>query len=248
LPIQYEHAPITEALIDIRVDLPASITLGDIEGLHVQVANRYPSRVKRVYIQSTLTIGIEPGLTTAQKHVGFAFHAADDRQICQFRLDGFSFSRLQPYGNWNELRDEARKLWEIYRIALSPEKVTRVAVRYINQIDIPFALIDYKDYFRTTPEVSPALPQSLGGFFMQLQFPQPDFRGFLVLTQTAISPPRPDMNSVILDLDAFRVDPESTSDDQIWTLLEELRKAKNIFFEGSITDKTRDLFGARKEY
>jgi len=83
---------------------------------------------------------------------------------------------------------------------------------------------------------------------MQLHFPQPDFRGFLVLTQTAISPPHPDMNSVILDLDAFRVDPESTSDDQIWTLLEELRKTKNIFFEGSITDKTRDLFGARKEY
>jgi uncharacterized protein (TIGR04255 family) len=248
VPIQYENAPITEALIDIRVDLPASVTLGDIERLHDQLASRYPAKVKRVYLQSMLTTGVEPALATTQTQTGFAFHTSDNTQICQFRKDGFSFSRLRPYGNWTELRNEARRLWEIYRAALLPEKITRVAVRYINQIDIPAAQVDYKDYFRTTPEVSPDLPQGLSGFFMQLHFPQPEFQGLLVLTQTALQPARPDTHSIILDLDAFREQPELASDDQVWLLLEDLRKSKNVFFEGSITDKTRELFGPKKEY
>ena len=230
---QYENAPITEAVIDIRVELPASVNLDDLERLHDQVSERYPAKVKR---------------TASQTQVGFAFHTADDRQICQFRMDGFSLSRLRPYGNWIELRDEARRLWAIYRTALVPGSITRVAVRYINQIDIPFAVIDYKDYFRTTPEVSPDLPQGLSGFFMQLQFPQPEFWGTVVLTQTAVAPSRPEVHSVILDINAFCEQPRVVSDDQVWLLLEDLRKAKNIFFEGSITDKARELFGAKKEY
>ncbi len=38
------------------------------------------------------------------------------------------------------------------------------------------------------------------------------------------------------------------SDDEVWALLEALRNRKNEFFEGCITDKTRELFGLRKEY
>ncbi|MFN0169337.1 MAG: TIGR04255 family protein [Bryobacteraceae bacterium] len=146
------------------------------------------------------------------------------------------------------MRDEGRRLWEIYSRVVGPRRITRVAVRYINQIDIPLRAIDYKDYFRTTPEVSPVLPQGISGFFMQLQFPQADFGGVLILTQTAIPPPSEDMNSVILDLDVFKESTELASDSEVWGLIETLRNRKNEFFEGCLTDKARELFGQRKEY
>ncbi len=82
---------------------------------------------------------------------------------------------------------------------------------------------------------------------MQLHFPQPDFGGLLILTETAVPPPAPDTNSVILDLDVFR-ETDMASDDKIWALLERLRDRKNEFFEGCITEKTRSLFGERQEY
>ena len=140
------------------------------------------------------------------------------------------------------------RLWKLYRQAVNPLKVTRVAVRYINKIDIPVPTIDYKDYFLTTPEVSPGLPQMLSGFFMQLQFPQEDFGGLLILNETALSSNQPDTNSVVLDLDVFKAGLELTSDEDIWVLLNTLRNRKNQFFEGCITDKTRALFGKRREY
>lgn len=248
MAIQYENAPITEALIDIRVELPSGVTLNTLEAIHDEVKDRYPGKKKRVYVQGQFSVGDEIGAVAKQTLMGFALATESGKQIFQVRLDGFTFSRLRPYGNWGKLRDEGRRLWEIYRRAVSPLKITRVAVRYINQIDIPLRAIDYKDYFRTTPEVSPVLPQGLSGFFMQLQLPQADFGGVLILTQTAVPPPSQDMNSVILDLDVFKEGVEMVSDDEVWGLLETLRNRKNEFFEGCLTDKARELFGQRKEY
>lgn len=245
---QYERAPATEALIDIRVESPAGVSVDGLEGLHEQVSAQYPIKKKRLFVQGQFSAGEEVGATATQKLMGFSFTSRDGKQIFQARLDGFTFSRLRPYGNWNELRDEAWRLWHIYRTCISTPKITRIAVRYINQIDIPVPQIDYKEYFRTTPEVSSDLPQGLSGFFMQLQFPQEDFGGILVLTQTAVPPPAPSTTSVILDLDVFKENADFGSDEESWALLETMRERKNKFFEGCITDKTRALFGKRREY
>ncbi len=249
MAFQYENAPIKEALIDIRVDLPASATLRTLEDLHRSVGESYPGKKRSIYLEGQFSAGEgdQFGTSTKQKQIGYQFSSADGRQIFHPRLDGFTYSRLRPYGNWVELRDEARRLWDIYRSAVRPLKITRVAVRYVNQIDIPLAVLDYKDYFRTSPEVSPDLPQAISGFFMQIQFPQSDFGGVLILTQAAVPPPSSDTNSVILDLDVFK-EGIAASDDEAWSLLETLRIRKNEFFEGCITDKARALFGSRREY
>jgi uncharacterized protein (TIGR04255 family) len=195
-------------------------------------------------VQGQFSAGDEIGASATQTEMGFAFSSGDGKQILQARRDGFTFSRLRPYGSWPELRDEAHRLWHVYREAVNPEKITRVAVRYINQIDIPLAATDYKEYFRTIPEVSPDLPQGLSGFLMQLQFPQTDFWGMLVLTQATLPYAT---NSVILDLDVFKVT-TMVSDEDLWGMIETLRDRKNEFFEGCITERTRALFGRREEY
>jgi uncharacterized protein (TIGR04255 family) len=248
MSIHYENAPISEALIDIRVELPGSVTVETLQSIHDQVKDKYPRLDKRMYIHGQFMAGNDVSAVATQTHMGYAFTSADGKQVFQARLDGFTFSRLKPYGTWPELRDESRRLWSIYSDVAHPSTMRRVAVRYVNQIDIPLRQIDYKDYFRTTPEVSPDLPQGLSSFFMQLQFPQPEFDGMLVLTQLAIPPPTPDTSSVVLDLDVSKQTQEPVSEDSLWPLLETLRDRKNDFFEGCITDKTRELFGKREVY
>jgi uncharacterized protein (TIGR04255 family) len=245
---RYERAPITEALIDIRVQAREGLESVALERVYDQVRQQYPVKKKSVFLEGRISAGDEVGASATQKLRGFAFVSEDAKQVFQARLDGFTFSRLRPYGTWNDLRDEARRLWGIYRSATNPYRIVRVAVRYINQIDIPQLGIEYRDYFRTVPEVSPDLPQGLSGFFMQLQFPQEDFGGLLVLTQTAIPPSTPSTTSVILDLDVFKDGVDITSDEEAWALLETLRIRKNEFFEGCITDNARQMFGQRREY
>jgi uncharacterized protein (TIGR04255 family) len=245
---RYERAPITEALIDIRVEPLPSTMLHALEDIHTAVKDQFPEKQRRVQLESRFSGGEEVGAMARQEVVGFVFRSSAAGQIFQARLDGFTCSRLRPYGKWSELRDQAQSLWSIYRKVIGPRKIIRVAVRYINQIDIPARDLDYRDYFLTTPEVSPRLPQGLSGFFMQLQMPQPDFGGMLILTQSTVAPSAPDTNAVILDLDVIKEGPEFASESEVWDLLEVLRNRKNEYFEGCLTDRTRALFGERVTY
>ncbi len=244
----YENAPILEALIDIRVNRSGVARIESLAAFQDSIREQYPRKDERFYVQGQFSVGPEVGASARQTLMGYAFSSEDRKQIVQVRSDGFTFSRLKPYGTWLLLRDEARRLWNVYRELVRPGRITRVAVRYINRIDIPMASVDYKDYLRTAPEVSPDLPQGLSSFFMQLNFPQPDFQGMLILTQTADPSMVPDMHSVVLDLDVFRQETGDVSDDDLWILLEKLRERKNEFFEGCITDRSRQLFGKRSEY
>jgi uncharacterized protein (TIGR04255 family) len=243
----YANAPITEGLIDIRVAVPSEFNLGSLDPFCERVRGEFPSREDRSLFEGLFTPGKQPEASAKQTKIGYLFRSGDGKYVLQARLDGFTFSRLKPYENWMVLRDEAKRLWEIYREIVRPSQVTRVAVRYINQIDIPLPIFELKDYFRTYPEVSPELAQDLSALLMQLQIPQKDLQALLVLTQTGVPPPSPDVASVILDIDLFIERSDFKSDDEIWEVFEAFRARKNEVFEGCITDKTRQLFGLLPE-
>jgi len=176
-----------------------------------------------------------------QTEHGLVCSSMDQRQIFQARIDGFTFSRLAPYDRWESFRDEARRLWAAYRMIAQPERVTRIAVRYVNRLDLPLPLRDFKDYLRTVPEVSPALPQGLTNFFMQLHIPQDDLDAMLLLNQAMIPPAHGGVVSVVLDIDLFRSKDLPDDDDSMWGIFEQLHTRKNDIFEGCITDLTREL-------
>ncbi|MDR4483723.1 MAG: TIGR04255 family protein [Nitrospirales bacterium] len=119
------------------------------------------------------------------------------------------------------------------------QKYNTPCSRYINKLDLPLPLHDFKDYLRTVPEISPDMTQGLSGYFMQLQLPQVDLEAILVLNQTLIPPPEPSVVSVVLDFDLFCKDNVPSKDQDIWNRFEVLRTRKNKVFEACITDKTR---------
>lgn len=247
-PRHYPRAPITEALIDIQVDLPPGFDPGQLEEFQASIASQYPAKRKsfEVHVQSEFSESQAGPASTTQTLRGFAFVSADSRQVVQVRRDGFTFSRLAPYETWEDLRSEARRLWGLYRSAVKPIQMTRVAVRYINQINIPLPMDDFADYLRTTPQVSPDLEQGLSNFFMRLEQPQDDIGAYLVLTEAmvpaaALTPMATAVCPVVLDIDVFGRDLKLTADKEVWDFLELLRDRKNDVFEGCITDATRRL-------
>jgi uncharacterized protein (TIGR04255 family) len=101
-------------------------------------------------------------------------------------------------------------------------------VRYINRIDIPLPLNDFKDYLRTVPEVSPDLPQALSGYLMQLVMPLEDIKGMAVITETPIPAPSPNFVSIVLDIDVSVSDTMSSDSNVIWETFEKLRGQKKL--------------------
>jgi uncharacterized protein (TIGR04255 family) len=220
-PRRYSRSPITEAIIDFQVELPESVGLTELERCQDPA---YPGK-------QAPTAALGPGIR---------FASGDEKQFFQVHLDGFTLYRLAPYQGWEPFRDEARRLWAIYRQTVHPWKVTRLALRYVNRLDLPLAA-ELKDYLRTSPQVSPGLPQGVAGFYLQLTIPQPDLKSTLLLREALGPPTAPGGVSVVLDIDLFRSDDVPADEDGIWAFLESLRGRKNEVFEACITDRTREV-------
>lgn len=240
--IHYAKAPITEAVIDLRIEEPIDGGLSSLNNFERSIQGQYLKSDEIVNFEGRFEISKgETSIASNSTVLGYRFPSADNRQIVQARLDGFSLIRLAPYQKWEIFRDEARRLWNLYQVATNTKTVTRVAVRYINRLDLPLPLTDLKEYLLTVPEISPKLSQALSDYFMRLEIPQEDVRGTLVLIEAIISPSKENLVSVLLDIDLFSNSAFSSTEDDLWNLLEVFRIRKNEIFEACITDKTREL-------
>ena len=240
----FRNAPITEALIDIRTQLPKTVSLSNLEKLHSGIQEEYPQKRTRMMWEGSVELKGEgvPIKTVRRAADGYLFTSSDGKQVVQFRLDGFSFSRLRPYSRWEEVYGEAKRLWEIYRTGTKPIIVQRLATRYINSIEIPSKRFDYDDYFTAAPKIPQGLPQSLSHFFTRLVIPFPDRGATAIVVQTPAERFDPINTVVILDIDAFAEVSLVSNDAKLDEILAILRRVKNEIFFSSITERTKDLF------
>lgn len=239
----FPNAPITEALLDIRLELPKEVTLAKLESFYNDIKDRFPEKQQRISIKTgfKLSQGKPESIPITSGPDGYLFKSPTNKKIVQARLDGFTFNKLKPYEKWDIFCSEARELWNLYFQANTPVKITRIALRYINRIEIPLPIKDFKEYILTTPEIAPNLPQGLSSFFMQLVIPNPDIEANAKITQT-MENPTGNRLPLILDIDVFRETNYTDNKAEMWDEFKKLRSFKNEIFFNSITNKTRELF------
>ena len=238
----YDKAPIKEAIIDIQIENSPSLTPASFESAEVIPPEGYTERHK--VIVGEVQGRLEDGLLTAssqQQPMGYAFVGGEGKNIAQFRVNGFTFNRLAPYQTWDQLRSEATKLWSVYRRIVGALPVIRIGLRYVNQLDLPMPVRDFRDFIRLYPEISSDLPQELAGLFLQVHIPQEDLGAMAIINEAMVPPPNPNVASIVLDIDIFIQGLKLLSDDEVWKTMEALRLRKNLIFEGCITNNTREL-------
>lgn len=240
----FPNAPITEALLDIRVQLPEEVDLKKLETFQAFVKERFPQKQERISFQAGFQFSPEGPATLppSSKPDGYLFRSTTENKVVQARLDGFTFNKLKPYEKWELFSSEAHDLWKIYVDITSPIKITRIALRYINRIEIPLPINNFKEYILTVPEIAPNIPQALSNFFMQLVIPNPEIGATAVINQT-MEPITPNRRvPLIFDIDVFKEAINVDNKEEIWDDFKKLRKFKNDIFFNSITKKTEELF------
>lgn len=237
------NAPIREALIDVRAALPADAGLALLDSVDDRMRAAFPERKTIHQGRFQVNFDFKEGASeTSAEHgaLGVRYESQDGKRIVQFRLNGYTYSRLAPYTNWDEMRDEAREFWQIYSSAMSPVAVSRVATRFINMIRIPMPINDFEDWLTQPPRIPKDLPQALAGYLLRIVLPDPDTGATSIITQ-ALEEVGPQYASVVLDIDVFLNRDSGDADGSIWDQLEQLRTLKNKIFFASVTDRTLEL-------
>ncbi|MGH7614769.1 MAG: TIGR04255 family protein [Gemmatimonadales bacterium] len=244
-PEHLQHAPIVEAALGVAVTLPSTIDQEKLASFQERLSGQYPTKEVRMFWSGQVELKPDsPQITTTSGGpTGYLFKSADGKQAVQALRQGFVFSRFQPYQDWDTFSREARELWSRYATLLTPEKVTRISLRYINRLELPLPFNDFKEYLLTVPEVASGLPQGLSGFFFRVVIPVEEAEAFGTITETIVEGEvSKGVVPLILDIDVFRLGTFPIVAEKLWPAFDRLRELKNLFFFKSLTDKAKDLF------
>jgi uncharacterized protein (TIGR04255 family) len=240
-----KNAPITEALIDIRIKVKEGFDIERLQILYNTASSQYPDKKARHRWagQFEFKKGERPISSGAETIDGYIFTSADGKQVFQARIDGFTFNRLKPYDTWEVFREEAKRLWHIYSNLVAPE-IVRVAVRYINKFNIPLfpkPPRDFNEYLVAAPIVPEGLPQGVSSFLSRVVIHEPAIDADAIITQAFEQIVDPKFLPIIMDIDVFQ-QKELIGEDEAWQTLEKMRHFKNDIFFKSITEKAKEIF------
>ena len=234
------NAPITEAIVDLRVVQRKEFAAETLREAKDRLAPTYPICIERKGTESLVDFaeGCPRGVRSRDLGLqGVWLKTPDEKNIAQFRVDGFTFNRLKPYTSWDELLPEALKLWRAYVELVKPEAVTRVALRYINHLSLPPAPGDLDEYLTAGPRLPSSIPQVLNSFSSRVVVQDPERELSANVTQALEVGVQSAAPTLLLDIDAYRTGEFSTSEGALLPILSDLRTYKNAVFFGSLTEK-----------
>jgi len=236
----YKRPPVVEAVVEVRVG-GAPLDDKAMEKLSKRFSKRYPAPH-----QPSNNVDVELSGTTllvTQKNLGFKILSTDGGFTVNVGRNALGTSKNAPYGGWDEFIVEVRNNWSDWEKVVGWNDVTRIGVRYINRIDIPFSragITRLEEYFCFTVD----MPESLGSltnFAINAEIATTE-RIKVVINHAKTPSPLVQTNSFLLDLDMAIEQDLPNSEKALWESIEGLRSVKNTVFEACITDKTRELF------
>jgi uncharacterized protein (TIGR04255 family) len=239
-------APITEALIDIRVAPQGGLTFEKLKAAFESADFGY-------YVKGAITEGTfefklppdeQPPETRAESaQIGLRMHSQDERYVAQCQLNGFTLSRLPPYEDWSRLLGETRRTWTRYVELLEPQRVTRVATRFINNLRLPMEPgTSFQTYLNKVVDVPEDAPQAVEAFFQRFQLADVQSGARVILTAALDAKTRAQTVPVILDVDAFMSTDVDPAGPEVWGILDRLHDLKNQCFFGTITERAAELY------
>ena len=243
------HAPIVEAVIDIRAR--SSVILEEAV-LKAQLETRlsdyqFLDAQQQIQIEHNVSLKDNVPPDPVIRNLGWKglrFKSADNKHIAQFNRDGFVFSRLEPYQTWEQLYDEGLRLWRVYVELAQPVEFHRIGLRYINRIQLPPDELRFEDYMEPAPVPPKSLSLPFHNFMHQdtLAVPELPYSISVIRTIQRPTPPGTQGLSLILDIDAFTTQGFEMGDVALEQRLLEMRWLKNKVFFGSVTPNALNLF------
>src|SRR6266853_6429686 len=130
---RYKRPPITEAVIEIRIEQPISREV--IDRLHKNFLDEYPAPPQQALLWN-VEIG-EAAAKVQQQFQAYKLSSGDGADVLTIGMTLIASSRLAPYEGWEPFVARARQNWDRWKRAVGYQKIIRIGVRYVNRIDIP---------------------------------------------------------------------------------------------------------------
>lgn len=237
------NAPIVEGLVNIQVRPlidPAGPALGKMRD---RMRDSYPGGTDLNQTEVNVGSSEAPQPAIISTRVGYRLERQAPPFVLLVQQNGLTVSRLAPYSTWEDLVAEARPIWNQFVEMCQPQRITRVAARFINRIALPLDGLNFDDYLIAGPTVPTGLPDTVGLFVSRIVVPEAETGADIAISQIleAIDPQLRSV-SLLIDIDVYKEVDFAPDAEETWTLLAKMRELKNRAFFGSLTSRALELF------
>ena len=240
------RAPIVEALVNFQAN---ASRLWNPERIRPAFATLWPEhaefrelRSMKIEVAETPAGQLPPKVTFPPVE-GFFFRSKTQPTVHQARRDGYTFSWLEPYKNWETLETEALAGWEDYKKVLEPEELHAVAVRFTNKVKFSAEGFTFVRYFTTPPVPPPGLPWGLHGFMHQSLYAVPDSSCVVKATiAPAFDGALPETFAFIVDIDITLKQSLPALERSVEVVLAEMHDLKNKAFFHLLTEEALQAY------
>lgn len=236
----YIRPPIVQALFEARFDTPCDIK--KTQKFIKNVSDHYPSTEEGKSVN--VHIDEKADVTTKASIAGYKLSSLEGTDLILIQPSTLAVGRLAPYEGWDSFSSTLKKVWKEEKNVFGYRQINRLALRYINRIDIPCeknGVIEESDYVNISIGVPKDTVPLFNGYRIEFTSKIGSDVWYTIRTGVSASPIIDHM-AIVLDLDIYKDTDLPQKDDDIWDFLTELRIQKNNLFESFITEKSRELF------
>lgn len=229
------NPPIQEAILDFRFSSKDGNLLSKIQKYAEGATSRYPDKKDSVELKVEIpNTENQDEVKRERRIVGCLLKSENGSRLVQAASESFSCHVLPPYTKWDELLGMMRYEWAEFSKYLDNTRISRVGVRYINNIEFEFVPgKPIGDYIRMVPTLPNTIPQVLDNFFVQITVPfENNIKAGITLTLNEI---KDNQVSMIFDVDVFTIDNLLISD-SLDSTLNTMRTIKNDIFFGTLSE------------
>ncbi len=150
---RYRKPPIVEALVEFRFEPDDNWDMTAPGLMYEHLKSKYPKRRQVQHHDFNLTARDTQLEGKVQIIDRMQFLGEDEHTLVQVSPHFLAVNQLAPYESWESFVPIIKRGLDTYRDVVSPNRLQRVGIRYINHIGFDNEQIELEDYFRNTAKV-----------------------------------------------------------------------------------------------
>jgi uncharacterized protein (TIGR04255 family) len=241
----YKNPPLIEVVCEFRFQESRPWDLVFSGLIFDKVRSKFPISSQRNDFEFLLN-NQESQQTVVQRAISI-FSREDERALIQISPNLLSVNHLKPYPTWPIFKEMIKEVFHTYVNIVNPMGITRIGLRYINRIEIPYGedqSLKIEDYLTVYPKTPIEIPDTFTSWGQRVEVPFKSPEGLLILQTANVRENNVPNSAVFLvDLD-FVTFPDSNI--SLKNALDWIQKAHDEViektFENCITEKTRLYF------
>ncbi len=239
------YPPSIEAVLDITVNEVESF---NVDKLAVKNKNsffrkKFPKMEELRQFHSTVAVGQNQrgNVSYQSRQLGYLYKSPEEKSLCQFRANGFSYNHLKPYPGWEQFVQDGISNWNEYKKLRKATDIARIGLRFINVIEIADLSSDLSEHFNVTLSIPTGIGKLKHLNYRYIIDFSDDCIGivnFAKLDDSTIG-----SGNFVLDIDIVKQNLTGLIEDhQILQYLKEMREDKNSIFFGTLTSQTLESY------